>query len=203
MSLYKKEIQELHTQNKSTESLHNIVATSLETAYSWAWSQTSFIITSVKSNLVSSSSSSSYRKDNTVNVNCYSEQNKFKNIVQYECIFNKINFQIIQTYLKHSTNNCQLTPPYWLLAWLQSIVHNDETMKSDTIENEANYQYLNHWKYITPFISLYQDELISAGNQLLTNNFQSSRKEITTSCLSTPVKQILQKILVSCKFLVC
>lgn len=202
MSLYKKEIQELHTQNKSTESLHNIVATSLETAYSWAWSQTSFIITSVKSNLVSSSSSS-YRKDNTVNVNCYSEQNKFKNIVQYECIFNKINFQIIQTYLKHSTNNCQLTPPYWLLAWLQSIVHNDETMKSDTIENEANYQYLNYWKYITPFISLYQDELISAGNQLLTNNFQSSRKEITTSCLSTPVKQILQKILVSCKFLVC
>ncbi|CAH8526621.1 unnamed protein product [Schistosoma haematobium] len=190
-----KEIQELHTQNKSTESLHNIVATSLETACSWAWSRTSFIITSVKSNLVSSSSSSSYRKDNTVNVNCYSEQNKFKNILQYECIFNKINFQIIQTYLKHSTNNCQLTPPYWLLAWLQSIVHNDETMKSDTIENEANYQYLNYWKYITPFISLYQDELISAGNQLLTNNFQSSRKEITTSCLSTPVKQILQKIL--------
>uniref|UniRef100_A0A5K4F0Z2 Ectopic P granules protein 5 n=2 Tax=Schistosoma mansoni TaxID=6183 RepID=A0A5K4F0Z2_SCHMA len=190
-----KEIRELHTQNKSTESLHNIVATSLETAYSWAWSQTSFIITSVKSNLISSSSSS-YRKDNTVNANCYSEQNKFKNIIQYECIFNKINFRIIQTYLKYSNNDCQLTPPYWLLAWLQSIIHNEETMKSDTIEDTTNYQYLNYWKYITPFISLYQDELISAGNQLVNNHFQSSsRNDINTSSLATPVKQILQKIL--------
>ncbi|TNN16113.1 Ectopic P granules protein 5 isoform 2 [Schistosoma japonicum] len=190
-----KEIQEFHLQNRSTGSLHNAVITSLEAAYSWAWSQTSFVITTLKSNLVNSSTLP-YQKDDPIASNRYSPHNESKPAVLHECIFNKINSNIIQAYIKHM-NNFQLTPPYWLLAWIQSLVYTEETMKNDTLnsaENKTNCQYLNFWEHITPLIALYQDELISAGNQLLVNNLQSSLKTESTS-LSTPVKQILQKLL--------
>ncbi|KAK4469855.1 hypothetical protein MN116_007365, partial [Schistosoma mekongi] len=191
-----KEIQEFHAENRSTGSLHNAIITSLESAYSWAWSQTSFIMTTLKSNLINSSTLP-YQKDDPTTSNRYSAHNESKLAVLHECIFNKINFDIIQTYIKHLNNNFQLTPPFWLLAWIQSLVYTEETMKNDTLnsaENKTNCQYLNFWEHIAPLIALYQDELISAGNQFLVNNLQSSLRTESTS-LSTPVKQILQKIL--------
>ncbi|VDQ03899.1 unnamed protein product [Trichobilharzia regenti] len=223
-----KKIEELHTNNNKScreLSLHNIVNTSLEAAYTWALCQTFHMINTLKSNISnasttsSSSSPSSYAK-----YNASSSQHK-TSIVQ-ECILNAVNLKIIQTYSKNTTtttNNNELNQPslpYWLLAWLQCGVYMDETMNAtrnnsssstdaddngggvddNQLPTSTTCQHSIYWKRVTPIICLYEDELITAGNQLVSQSnrsVQSTSPRKESGVLLPAVKQVLQKILVS------
>ncbi|CAH8496390.1 unnamed protein product [Heterobilharzia americana] len=194
-----KEIEEFFMKNKSYDSLQHIVTTSLETAYTWAWYQTAFVVNTLKLNLIKTPFLSN-QMNRSINSEEYGKwNNSVENSILHECIFNQLNTKIIHIYLKNKGIS-QLNPPYWLLIWLQSAEYIQETSNDDIMNNmndKLNYQQLRYWKCITPLIYLYQDEIISAGNQLLvncsTNSLQSSPYKDSNLLLPSVVKHILQK----------